>query len=126
MSKHFTIPWPHRPQSRERKQSGGRRSTCAIISLLVGLLFLLKVSEIMICEEFKKQCLRLQVADMSHLMMLLDRDFITTNVKNWTLLIKIMMTTHNTEILNFWRIDLGAASMTSKRTVPIFFYSILS
>ena len=33
------------------------------------------------------------LADMSHLMMLFDRDFITTNVINWTLLIKVMMTT---------------------------------
>ena len=56
MSKKFTIPWPlrPRPQSRERKTSGGRRSTCAIISLLVGLLFLLKVSERMSLEESKE------------------------------------------------------------------------
>jgi len=52
MSKKFTIPWPlrPRPQSRERKTSGGRRSTCAIISLLVGLLFLLKA---LMCAFFR-------------------------------------------------------------------------
>ena len=44
MPKNFTFPWPHRPRptkSRERKQSAGQKSTCAITSLLMGLLFLL-------------------------------------------------------------------------------------
>ena len=78
MSKHFTIPWPHRPQSRERKQSGGRRSTCVIISLLVGLLFLLKVSE-------RMSCLHLQIWPIDILPK--DKDLFTKNLKFRTFLI---------------------------------------
>ena len=53
MSKDFTLPWPlrPRPKNQNRKQSDGRqKSTCAIASLLMGVLFLLVA---LICAFFR-------------------------------------------------------------------------